>query len=424
MEALRAGRHRPVWIRVGTLFDGTGSVVRNGHIVYDARGIRYAGAEAPPVSLVAAGAPGPDAELPEHTALPGLVDAHVHLFMAGAPMDAKTRDADRALPTEAVVARGLARLRKVAALGIAGVRDAGDARGVNLALRRLYLDRPEDGEPTAYLDAAGAAVHRRGRYGSFYGSTFEDAGGSAACAEDRRARGADRLKLVVSDIIDFKKGAVTKPPQFSAEEVAELVAEAAGRGLPTLAHASGAAGVGNAIEGGVATVEHGFFVTDEQISRMRDRAIAWTPTFAPVQIQIDRAADMGWSDAVVEGLRRILEGHGASLRRALERGVTLLAGSDAGSCGVPHGLGLLTELELMERAGAPPAAVLTAATGSAAARLALKEPLGRIAPGYRARMILTRHCPLRTVGNLRRERLILFDGDVIAAGGDAGSDGL
>jgi imidazolonepropionase-like amidohydrolase len=344
--------------------------------------------------------------------------------MAGAPMDPKTREADRSLPAGEVIARGLMRLWKSAALGIAGVRDAGDARGVNLALRRLYLERAEDAPPTAYLDAAGAAVHRRGRYGAFYGTAFEEAGGSAACAEDRCARGADRLKLVVSDIIDFKKGAVTKPPQFSAAEVAELVAEGARRGLPTLAHASGAEGVDHAIEGGVATVEHGFFVTDDQISRMRDRAIAWTPTFAPVQVQIDRAAEMGWSPAVVDGLRRIIDGHAASLRLALKRGVAILAGSDAGSCGVPHALGLLTELELLERAGASPAAALAAATGRAAAALGLKEPLGRIAPGYRSRMILTRHDPLRTVAHLRRDRLVIFDGAVLAAPADAGPDGL
>jgi imidazolonepropionase-like amidohydrolase len=99
-------------------------------------------------------------------------------------------------------------------------------------------------------------------------------------------------------------------------------------------------------------------------------------------------------------------------------------GSDAGSCGVPHGVGLLRELELMERAGMSPQAVIAAATGWGAAHLRIRERVGRVAPGAFPRMIFTRHSPLETVKNLAKGRLVVFDGEVFASGGRVAEEGL
>ena len=211
---------------------------------------------------------------------------------------------------------------------------------------------------------------------------------------------------------------------MAADEVAAFVAAAGRRGRQTFAHASGADGVENVIEGGIKTVEHGFFVTAEQLSKMRDRSIGWTPTFAPVQAQIDRASEIGWSAEIVAGLERIIDGHRKSLELARRIGVTIIAGSDAGSCGVPHGLGLLTELEHMERAGMPCAAIVHAATGASAALLEIKEPVGRIAAGRRSRMIFTRHSPLPEIANLRKEKILVFDGRAIEDNGEIDLVGL
>src|SRR5262249_14752535 len=153
-------------------------------------------------------------------------------------------------------------------------------------------------------------------------------------------------------------------------------------------------GIERAIDGGVDSIEHGFFIREDQLARMRDRQIAWVPTFAPVQEQVDHADVMSWDQRVVSNLKKILEQHAAGLVKAHELGVQIIAGSDAGSCGVAHGHGFLHELELMERAGLAPLAVLNAATGASSNRLAFQEKFGRIEPGYLSRFILTRHSPL------------------------------
>lgn len=272
--------------------------------------------------------------------------------------------------------------------------------------------------PMPYLDSPGAAIHRRGRYGSFMGEPLEDHADADACVAARVAAGADRIKLIPTGIINFKKGAVTTEPQMTAEDVGALVAAARRRGRQTFAHASGDTGIDHAIEGGVDSVEHGFFVRDDQLAQMRDERIAWVPTFAPVQRQVDEAARFGWDAEVVGNLQRILDAHAASLVRAHQLGVLIVAGSDAGSCGVPHGLGLLRELELMERAGLPSLAVLNAATGTPAGRLAFREESGRVETGAPSRFILTRHSPLETVANLRRPRTVVFDGAVYSSSVD------
>ena len=417
----------PVWLHVGTLLDGTNTApAKDAHVVYDATGIRFVGrdGQTPPASFLRPGQAAPDVAAPDATLLPGLIDAHTHLFLEGGELDLDKRAVYLKQRPAELLASALPRLEKLVHLGLAGVRDAGDKDGVGLAFSRMCknqagpvsdrtMGQSETG-PTLmpYLDSPGAAIHHRGRYGSFMGGALEDFATPADCVAARIADGADRIKLIPTGIINFQKGAVTTEPQMTTAELREFVAAAGAAGRQTLAHASGDAGIERVVESGVDSVEHGFFVRDDQLARMRDRGIAWVPTFAPVQVQVDEAARYNWEANVVGHLRRILDQHAASLARADALGVTVLAGSDAGSCGVAHGLGFLYELELLERAGLSASAVIHAATGAPAGRLAFGRKFGRIAPGWLSRFILTRHSPLETVRNLRRGRTIVFDGRV------------
>lgn len=403
-----------LWIRIGTLIDGESqSPARDAHIVYDAECIRFVGTngQMPPTELLRAGQSQPDLHAPDATLLPGLIEAHAHLFLEGGELGFGTRANYLKHAPESLLGFARGRLEKLVRLGVIGVRDAGDKDGVGLALSRLYANlrrRPL----MPYLDSPGAAIHHQGRYGSFMGEPLEDHPTPHDCVAARVAAGADRIKLIPTGIINFKKGAVTSRPQMSPAEVSALVAAARSFRRQTFAHASGDDGIESAIEGGVDSVEHGFFVRSDQLARMRDRKIAWVPTFAPVWMQIHHASRFGWDETVVGNLRRILDQHAAALCQAHEMGVVLVAGSDAGSCGVAHGLGLLDELELMESAGLPPIDVIRSATGNPAGRLAFHEKFGRIAPGYLSRFILTRHSPLEGVRQLRKARTIVFDDKV------------
>lgn len=426
-----ASRDRALWLRVGTLLDGTCTTPRReAHVVYDATQIRFVGSDGrmPPRELLREGQTAPDADLPDATLLPGLIEAHAHLFLEGGELVLDKRSAYLQQTSEQLLAAAKERLPKLVKLGIAGVRDAGDKDGVGLALSRLYAGRtvagvadpgPTSARPATglaplmpYMESPGAAIHHKGRYGSFMADAVENYASPRACVEARVAAGADRIKLIPTGIINFKKAAVTAEPQMTTAEVAEFVAAAKAFNRQTFAHASGDVGIDRAIDGGVDSIEHGFFVRDDQLAKMRDLQTAWVPTFAPVQEQVDHADVMRWDAEIAANLRGILERHAASLVKAHQMGVMIVAGSDAGSVGVAHGTGFLYELELMERAGMPSIAVINAATGVSAGRLRYKERLGRIEAGCASRFIIARHSPLATVSNLRKARTIVFDGEV------------
>ncbi|MFZ0340211.1 MAG: amidohydrolase family protein [Terracidiphilus sp.] len=423
IPAARAGRS--VWLRVGTMIDGSGATpLRDAHVVYSKAGILYAGADSPPAELVKNGrtTTAPDAELPDYTLLPGLIDAHTHMFLEGGELDLNKRATFLKQSPEALLEQARERLEKIVGIGVIAMRDCGDKDGVGLALSELCstLDRPL----MPYVDSPGAAIHHRGRYGSFMGEPIEDFSSAAECVAARVNAGGDRIKLIPTGIINFKQGAVTTAPQMTTEEISAIVAAAKSHHRQTIAHGSGDDGLERAIEGGVDSIEHGFFLRGDQLAKMRDQQVAWVPTFSPVQKQVDHADRLGWDVHVVRNLRKILDQHAATLVKAHAMGVQVIAGSDAGSCGVAHGLGLLEELELMERAGLAPAAIIHSATVASARRLAFKEKFGEIKPGYLSRFILTRHSPLETVANLRKQRTIVFDDQVFATSESPDVSGL
>jgi imidazolonepropionase-like amidohydrolase len=438
------GGHK-IWLCVGALLDGVGAKpLRNAHIVYDSKQILFVGENPPPAQRLNAGQRGPDLSLPEHTLLPGLIEAHAHFFLEGGELNLDQRAAYLKQTPEELLRLARSRLEKLVRLGVIAVRDAGDKDGVGLALSKLYGDGSRRGDEAdtpvekvgpvrllkssatvmPYVDSPGAAIHHQGRYGSFMAEPMENFASPGKCVEARVKAGADRIKLIPTGIINFKKGAVTTEPQMTTDEVRELVVAAKSFSRQTFAHASGDAGIERAIDGGVDSIEHGFFVRADQLARMRDRQIAWVPTFAPVQEQVDHAEMMGWDAEVVTNLRKILDQHAASLVKAHEMGVLVIAGSDAGSYGVAHGIGFLNELELMQRAGLSPIAVINAATGNSSNRLAFKEKFGQIKPGYLSRFILTRHSPVESIAHLRKQRVIVFDGAVFETDENFDSTGL
>ena len=418
-----AAGERRIWLRVGTLLDGVSTTpLRNANVVYDRKSVLFAGEDLPPADLLNPGQRQPDHDLPQYTLLPGLTDAHTHFFLEGGELDPDKRSAFLKQTPAQLLDHARRRLEKLVRLGIIAARDAGDKDGVGLALSKLSSSAERPLMP--YVDSPGAAIHHRGRYGSFMAEPFEDCLTPRQCVEARVKAGADRIKLIPTGIINFKKGAVTAAPQMSAERVGEFVAAAKAFDKQTLAHASGDAGIDRVIDDGVDSIEHGFFVRDDQLAKMRDKEIAWVPTFAPVQCQVDYAKWMGWDAEIVGNLKKILDQHAKSLVKAHAMGVQVIAGADAGSYGVAHGLGLLYELELMQRAGLSPLAVINSATGAGSKRLAFKEKFGQIKPGFLSRFILTRHSPLEDVANLRKERMVVFDGTVFATGEDVDASGL
>ena len=262
----------PVWLRVGTLLDGTSTQpLKNANLVYDTNQILFVGStsELPTPELLKPAQTAPDLDLSNHTVLPGLIEAHAHLFLEGGELDPDKRSAYLKQSPADLLSHALKRFNNLVRLGICAVRDAGDKDGVGLALARIYENNPRRVFP--YLDSPGAAIHHRSRYGSFMADPLENYQSPEDCVSARIRAGADRIKLIPTGIINFQKGAVTSEPQMTSAEVQRLVRAARALRKQTFAHASGDKGIDRALDGGVDSIEHGFFVRDDQLTHMRDR---------------------------------------------------------------------------------------------------------------------------------------------------------
>ncbi len=302
--------------------------------------------------------------------MPGLVDAHVHLFLDGGPTDSATRSAHLKQDVEQLTEAARRSARQNLAAGVTLVRDAGDRHGINNRVREEARD------PAAGLSrvrSGGLGVKRARRYGAFMATDVDDAA-SIRSSVTKLAEANDEIKLILTGIIDFDAGAVTDEPQFDIPAARLVVETAHACGRKVFAHCSGAKGLDVAVEAGMDAIEHGFFMTREHLLRMRDRGLAWTPTFCPVHFQWAQPEAVGWSANTVGNLRRILDSHAEQVHLADALGVTLLLGTDAGSMGVVHGQALAEEADRFQEAGLNVEAVLRAATSSARRHFGLAQP--------------------------------------------------
>jgi imidazolonepropionase-like amidohydrolase len=324
---------------------------------------------------------------------PGLVESHAHLFLDGHEYDTAKRQAHMEAGRDTFLATGRRNLERLRAAGITVVRDCGDRWGINHALRAEAA-----GTALPVVRSAGVALRRKGRYGSFMAEEVTDAATAAAAVRTRAD--CDDLKIVLTGIIDFAAAAVKGGPQFDLAELNAITQAARELGKPTVAHVSGRDGLELAVQAGIGSIEHGFFLGPDLLDRMAERGVAWTPTWIPVAWVRDHPAACGVGPDGVAGLGHILDQHRTNLGEAHRRGTVILAGSDAGSLGVRHGEGLHDDLAAYADAGIPTAAVLAAATS--APRTALGLPGGRIAAGQPADLAAFTASPLAGWSHLRR----------------------
>lgn len=330
--------------------------------------------------------------------MPGLVEAHCHLFLDGSELDFQKRKDYLDAPREEMLAVGRRSLARTLAAGVTLIRDAGDLHGINTQLK-AELTRQSGVAPA--LLSAGRAIRKKGRYGSFMAVEVTDAESIVRTIREL-APTADQLKILLTGIIDFEKGQMKGGVQFDLAEAKLIVKTARELGLRIFAHCSGPEGLKIAVAAGIDSIEHGFFMGRDVVRAMADKGIAWVPTFAPVYFQYARPELAGWNEQTVAALWAILERHFEHVGLAAELGVSVMAGSDAGSYGVAHGQGLIDELVFLRRAGLSLDKVLAAATsvprrlwGCASADLQ---------PARRADLIVLDGSPAADLQNLRRVR--------------------
>jgi imidazolonepropionase-like amidohydrolase len=223
--------------------------------------------------------------------------------------------------------------------------------------------------------------------------------------------GADWIKLCTSGGV-LSPGDQPHHATLTLEEVRAAVEEATSKGRKVMAHAQANAGIKNALKGGVATIEHGIWLDGDAIEMMLDGHNALIPTLVAPQWVI-RHAEAGKMPAyAADKARAVVADHVASIRQAIEAGVTIAFGTDTGVG--PHGTNG-EEFLLMNKLGMEPIDCIRSAT-TVAARTIGMSGVGSLAPGSWGDLIGVPGDPLSDLGLLAdpaNVRLVVKGGGVV-----------
>jgi len=190
--------------------------------------------------------------------------------------------------------------------------------------------------------------------------------------------------------------------------MAAAVDEAHKRQRAVAAHAEGLAGIRNALDAGVDTIEHGIFADEDCLRRMKDQGVPLVPTMAVMR---RLATDPRIPPFAQQKARLVTEAHISMLRRAVKLGVAIATGTDAGSpCSPPDVY--FEELDTMAEAGMAPMEVIKAST-SIAAQAIRRPDIGKLEPGKQADVIVVEGNPLRKLADIRNNRLTAVKGTVL-----------
>ena len=351
-------------------------------------------------------------DLGDATLLPGLIDAHVHLFLHPGAEDLQT--VQESVPWRTLLAAEAAKADLLA--GYTAERDmgtegAGSAdTAVRDAINQGFIPGPR-------LRISGNAIDLLGGHEDAIGfnpaqrvlSNADYANSADQLVEVIRAQhkeGSDFAKIYETGPDTLIDGVLHTPYQYTEAQLAAAVNEAGRLGPRVAVHAMGEPGTLYAAQAGVASIDHATQLSDETMRLMREKHIPAVPTFAIFEY-FARNRNTA-TEAAREGA--LLDYKIREFKRQVSAGIPFAVGSDVGP--FPHGTQAV-ELELMVRYGMKPLAVLQADMINGAKLLGWEGQIGELKPGYFADVIAVPGNPLDDITVVERVSFVMKGGKVV-----------
>ena len=416
-----SARAAPTLIKAAHLIDGTSDRVRDGAaVVVDGERIVAVGAVA---ELTAKYPAARVVDLGGATLLPGLIDAHTHVFLND---DVGPGVYDAILLKDSAPYRAIeaaANARTALMYGFTSLRDL-ETEGamyadvdVKRAIARGVVPGPRMQVATRAFAPTGMYPLRGYNWELALPigvQTIDGVEGARKAVREQVGFGADWIKFYADHGV--YEGTAERPVRsivnFTAAEAQAIVDEAHRLGVKVSAHANGWDGIDAALKAGVDSIEHGQGVTDDLATRMVAQKVAWCPTMLAYQFSIKKLGKdpRAWMAPI----------HKAALVKAWRRGVRIAFGTDAGA--FPWSMNPAAEAKLMVDAGMSPMAVIRSLTSVAAALLdpwckpgaktCAASDVGAIAPGKYADLVAVAADPVKDVTELERVTWVMKAGMV------------
>jgi len=350
-------------------------------------------------------------ELPNATALPGLIDAHTHLTM-NPQFGYETLAIS--VPREALIGAKNARATLLA--GFTTVRNVGASGFSDVALR----DAINAGDvPGPRMLVSGPALGITGGHcdNNMLPSEYHAVGDGVAdgiAAVQHKVRenikyGADIIKVCATGGV-LSLGDNPQHSQYTLEEMKAIVGDAHRLGRKVAAHAHGAEGIRWAAEAGVDSIEHGSYIDDAAIAVMKEHGTYLVPTLYLGDWMLENAGLTRLPAPLLAKAQEVLPNARRNVAHAFAAGVKVALGTDAAV--YPHGMNG-HEFAVMVKLGLTPLQSIQAGTVNAADLLGWAGKVGTLDPGAWADIVAVDGDPLKDVTTLERVKFVMKGGEVV-----------
>jgi imidazolonepropionase-like amidohydrolase len=350
-------------------------------------------------------------DLGDRTLLPGLIDAHIHLFLHPGAEDLQT--VQESVPQRTIMALLAARDDLMA--GFTAERDMGTegAGSADTAVRNAI---DQGLAPGPRLRISGNAINILGGHEDAIGYNpaqhvlpnadyANNAAELVAVMRQQFKEGADFTKIYETGPDTVRNGQASTVYQYTEAELSAAVQEAARLGWRVAVHATGEPGTLFAAQAGVVSIDHANQLGDETMRLMREKQIFAVPTFTIFEYFADHAA----TPAQAAREHQMLDLKIQDFRKQVTAGVPMALGSDVGP--FPHGT-QAREFVLMVKYGMSPLAVLQADLLNGAKLLGWDGQIGALEPGYLADIVAVPGDPLQDISVLGNVSFVMKGGVV------------